>query len=54
MRKFHKFTKPHSDSPLEGIFVRELSLRTPKPEVNESSKQIIGVTVTDPFSFFSP
>lgn len=37
----------------KGFFARELSLRTPKPEQNESRKQIIGTKVTDAFSFFS-
>lgn len=32
VRKIHKLTNPHCDSPSEGIFARELSLRTPKPE----------------------
>lgn len=52
MRKIHKLTKPHSDSPLEGIYAGELSVRTSKPEQNESGKQIIEATVTDAFSFF--
>lgn len=54
VRKSHKLTNPHCDSPSEGIFARELSLRNPKPEQNESRKQIIGAIVTDAFSLFSP
>ena len=53
VRKIHKLTNPCCDSPSEGIFARELCLRTLKPEQNESKKQIIGAMVTDVF-FFSP